>query len=92
MGWSYTFEKLPVNMDGQKIVYTVTEDAVEGYEMIELSGDAENGFKIVNQYLIVVDDPEPPTTGDPIALVLALAAISLMGLAICVIKNRKTIA
>ena len=92
MGWSYTFEKLPVNMDGQKIVYTVTEDAVEGYEMIELSGDAENGFKIVNQYLIVVDDPEPPTTGDPIALVFALAAISLMGLAICVIKNRKTIA
>ena len=92
MGWSYTFEKLPVYADGQKIVYTVTEDAVEGYEMIELSGDAENGFKIVNQYLIVVDDPEPPTTGDPIALVLALAAISLMGLTICVIKNRKTIA
>ena len=90
MGWSYTFEKLPVYADGQKIVYTVTEDAVEGYEMIELSGDAENGFKIVNQYLIVVDDPEPPTTGDPIALVLALSVISVLGMAVCVLKFRKT--
>ena len=90
MGWSYTFEKLPVYADGQKIVYTVTEDAVEGYEMIELSGDAENGFKIVNQYLIVVDDPEPPTTGDPIALVLALSVISVLGMAVIVLKFRKT--
>ena len=89
MGWSYTFEKLPVYADGQKIVYTVTEDAVEGYEMIELSGDAENGFKIVNQYLIVVDDPEPPTTGDPIALVLALSVISVLGMAVIVLQRKK---
>ena len=89
MGWSYTFEKLPVYADGQKIVYTVTEDAVEGYEMIELSGDAENGFKIVNQYLIVVDDPEPPTTGDPIALVLALSVISALGMAVIVLQRKK---
>ena len=88
-GWTYTFENLPIYANDEVIVYTVTEDAVEGYEMIELSGDAENGFKIVNQYLIVVDDPEPPTTGDPIALVLALSVISVLGMAVIVLQRKK---
>ena len=89
MGWSYTFENLPLNVNGEKIVYTVAEDTVENYEMIELSGDAENGFRIVNQYQIVVEDPEPPRTGDPIALVMAMAAISMMGLAVIVLQRKK---
>ncbi len=88
-GWTYTFENLPIYANDEVIVYTVTEDAVEGYEMIELRGDAENGFKIVNQYLIVVDDPEPPTTGDPIALVLALSVISVLGMAVIVLQRKK---
>ncbi len=88
-GWTYTFENLPAYADGQAIVYTVTEDAVEGYEMIALEGDAENGFKITNQYLIVVDDPEPPTTGDPIALVLALSVISVLGMAVIALQRKK---
>ena len=30
--WKYTFENLPVNKDGKKIEYTVTEEKVEKYE------------------------------------------------------------
>ena len=30
-GWQYTFENLPVYENGQKIVYTITQDAEEGY-------------------------------------------------------------
>ncbi|NEW66950.1 Cna B-type domain-containing protein [Carnobacteriaceae bacterium zg-84] len=32
--WTYTFENLPVYENGQEINYTVTEDAVEGYETV----------------------------------------------------------
>ena len=45
--WSYTFEQLLVNENKKPIVYTVVEDAVEGY------ATTYDGLKVINSY-----DPE----------------------------------
>ncbi len=42
--WSYAFEDLPVYKDGNKIVYTVTEEPVEDYET------TIDGFTITNKH------------------------------------------
>ena len=42
--WSYSFTELPVYANGQKITYTVTEDAVEGYTT------KINGYNVTNSY------------------------------------------
>lgn len=42
--WKYTFTDLPVKKNGKKIVYTVTEDKVSGYDT-EISG-----YNITNSY------------------------------------------
>ena len=47
--WTVTFEDLPKYADGEEIVYTVTEEAVEGYEA------TIDGFTITNTH-------EPETT------------------------------
>lgn len=47
--WSYTFENLPKYRDkGTKIVYTVQEVKVEGYNDPVVTGNAANGFTITN--------------------------------------------
>ena len=43
-GWSYNFIGLPVYKDGQRITYTVTEEAVPGYST------NLNGYNITNSY------------------------------------------
>ena len=43
-GWSYNFTSLPVYKDGQRITYTVTEEAVPGYST------NLNGYNITNSY------------------------------------------
>ena len=43
-GWSYNFTGLPVYKDGQRITYTVTEEAVLGYST------NLNGYNITNSY------------------------------------------
>ena len=43
-GWSYNFTDLPVYKDGQRITYTVTEEAVPGYST------SLNGYNITNSY------------------------------------------
>ncbi|WP_314864878.1 Cna B-type domain-containing protein [uncultured Streptococcus sp.] len=43
-GWSYNFTGLPVYQDGQRITYTVTEEAVPGYST------SLNGYNITNSY------------------------------------------
>ena len=48
--WQHTFTGLPVNKDGVKIVYTVTEDVVKGYSAPVVEGDADNGFTVINAY------------------------------------------
>ncbi|MBQ1195616.1 MAG: Cna B-type domain-containing protein, partial [Clostridia bacterium] len=42
--WQYTFENLPKYENGTEIVYTITEDAVEGYTA------TINGFNVTNTY------------------------------------------
>lgn len=42
--WTYTFKDLPKYANGQEITYTVTEEAVEGYET------SVDGFNITNTY------------------------------------------
>ena len=42
--WSYSFENLPKYSAGKKVIYTVSEDAVEGYTT------EVNGYDIINSY------------------------------------------
>ena len=50
-GWQGSFTGLPVNRDeGTAIVYTITEDSVEGYETA-IAGDAETGFVVANAHI-----------------------------------------
>ena len=58
MGWTYTFEDLP------KGTYSVTEDAVPGYETLIERSNA-GGFIITNTYERPLD-PEPIEPIDPI--------------------------
>ena len=48
--WTYSFTNLPAYANGQKIVYTVEEAAVEGYTT-ETTGNAKDGFVITNTYV-----------------------------------------
>ncbi|SDZ95207.1 hypothetical protein SAMN02745687_01215, partial [Lachnospiraceae bacterium NK3A20] len=48
--WTWTFGDLPKYADGQEIIYTVTEDTVEGYTP-KIEGDAAAGFTITNSYV-----------------------------------------
>ena len=50
MGWTYTFAELARYADGKEIVYTITEDAVEGYTTVI------DGFTVINRY-----EPEKTT-------------------------------
>ncbi|MFD2831071.1 Cna B-type domain-containing protein [Corticicoccus populi] len=46
--WSHVFEELPVYNNGQEIEYTVTEDAVDGYEADILPNEEEDGYIVTN--------------------------------------------
>ncbi len=73
-GWHHVFTDLPKYKDGGvEIVYTVSEDAVEGYSTA-IEGNAEEGYEIINSYTpeeisIVVnkvwegDNTKPKNTG-----------------------------
>ena len=47
--WTYIFTGLPEKKNGQKIVYTVTEEKVTGYETA-VTTQGENGFVITNSH------------------------------------------
>lgn len=80
-GSSWTFENLDLYLDGEPIVYTVTEDPVEGYHTVV------DGFTITNVRISEEDEDRDPTdspggdvnvppTGDRLsgAVLIALAA------------------
>ena len=48
--WTYTFKDLPKTYFGKEITYTVTEEAVEGYEEPEYTGDITTKLVITNPY------------------------------------------
>ena len=64
--WAYTFSVDGITAAGEDIIYSVTEDAIDGYTSA-ISGDEESGFVVTNTYNgITVSDP-PVTkvvTGD----------------------------
>ena len=43
-GWQYTFEDLPAYENGEPVVYSVAEDAIEGYAA------TYDGFRVTNSY------------------------------------------
>ena len=63
--WKHTFTKLPKYKNGKEIVYTITEDKVDGYQT-DISGSVAKGFVIQNTYTPPVT---PPSTSVPKAKV-----------------------
>ena len=55
-GWKTTFKDLPTENNGNKIEYTITEDAIDGYKT-KITGNAKDGFVIIN-----IKGPEKPPT------------------------------
>ena len=80
-GWKGSFDGLPAFEGGERIAYTVSEDAVEGYSS-KIEGDASKGFTVTNAR---GDKPKAatrlPQTGDA-ADAPALAALAASGLAV----------
>lgn len=50
MNWKGSFDGLPKFKDGKEIAYTITEDALEGYEA-KVKGDMRDGFTVTNTYV-----------------------------------------
>ena len=66
--FTWTFTEMPKYKDGKEIVYTITEDAVEGYTA------TVDGFNVTNKHV-----PVNPPTGDPNQIpVLAIAGVSAL--------------
>ena len=80
-GWKGSFDGLPAFEGGERIAYTVSEDAVEGYSS-KIEGDASKGFTVTNAR---GDKPKAatrlPQAGDA-AGAPALAALAASGLAV----------
>ena len=53
--WTGTFDNLDEKKAGKKIVYTVKEEAVEGYES-NITGDATQGYTVNNKHVPAVVD------------------------------------
>ena len=60
--WTGSFDNLDEYADGVKIVYTIAETKVDGYDSA-ISGSAETGFVISNSH--TPDIPSNPDTPDP---------------------------
>ena len=87
--WGYIFKDLPEFAKGQKISYTVTENAVAGYTAT-VSGSAADGFTITNKHTPAVPPTprkpsKPVTSRHPVlaktgvnAMVFAIASLALL--------------
>ena len=61
--WEYTFNELPAYEDGERIVYTVREDAVANGYTVSYSGNEDVGYLIINTYEGVPEEPDTPGGG-----------------------------
>ena len=52
--WAWTFSDLPRYENGEEIVYTITEEAVAGYETVV------DGFNVTNTHVPVLEEPDDP--------------------------------
>ena len=65
-GWTSSFTGLAKYRDGgTTIVYTVTEDSVDGYKT-SISGDQESGFTITNTKEVAPEKPDTPDNPTPV--------------------------
>ena len=73
--WQHSFIEMPKysDEDGHEIVYTVSEDPIEGYTAV-VAGDAENGFVITNTSINI------PDTGDSANLMTYVITFILSGI------------
>ena len=80
--WTYTWEGLAYNDEGEEIEYTIDEDKVEGYET-EITGSVDEGFTVTNFTSGTGGDDVPegnPKTADSIYTYISMLFISLIGL------------
>ncbi len=64
-GWEYTFTGLvKADNDGKEITYTVTEDAVKGYNS-KITGDAASGYVVTNTHTSKPEEPKSPDKPKP---------------------------
>jgi hypothetical protein len=78
-GWDGTFADLPEYANGEKIVYTIEEAAVEGYTT-EITGSADEGFVITNSHEPVVEVVTTAQTGDNSNILLWMLSPIISGL------------
>jgi hypothetical protein len=86
------FENLNIYDNGEKIVYTITEDAVADYETLSIEGNADTGFTVINRVIVEVEDedvPLLPETGDNIGVAMLAIVLSMMIGAVCILKHGK---
>jgi len=79
-GWAWSFAGLNKFENGEEIVYTITEDAVAGYETVV------DGYNVTNVHVpeeIIIEDPEvplaPPSTGDLTSLGMWIMMTAVSG-------------
>lgn len=89
--WTYIFNEIDMNENGQKIEYTVKEkEKIKGYTT-SISGDQETGYTITNTHVVKKVNP---TTGDNIKKFLSISIMSLILLGGCIViftkyRNKK---
>ncbi len=90
--WSLAFIDLPkYNYEsGVEIVYTITEDPVEGY-IVSFEGDAQKGFTIKNRLdpKEYPDDPDVPKTGEAFGVYQSISLTLLLAIGVILLIRRK---
>mgnify|MGYP001228146982 CR=1 FL=1 len=97
--WTGSFDDLDEYADGTKILYTIVETKVDGYDTV-ISGSVETGFVITNSHTPDIpegfDKPNQPKdntlrTGDTtnLALWISLLAISGIGVTAILVLGKK---
>ncbi|HNZ63328.1 MAG TPA: Cna B-type domain-containing protein, partial [Bacillota bacterium] len=89
--WMGAFTDLDEYREGAKIIYTVHEQPVAGYEVLILEDEAKTGFTVTNSHKPKAPPiPPPPTTGESWGY-YTLMAVSLitLGASLCLIRRRK---
>ena len=80
--WNFKFTDLPKYENGKEITYTITEDQVPGYNSPVITGNATDGFTIINKSGEVLPDVGGPglagCIGGGILLITAAALLYLM--------------
>ena len=62
-GWTTSFKNLPTKIGNDRIQYSVTEEAVEGYTAV-VTGDADQGYTITNTKVIEKTEVKVKKTWD----------------------------